>query len=103
MGCYDLSNYIEVVRKEGVQIEEVTVKLYPNPATDVLNVSLPAFDSREVQISLFDVTGNTVKNGVNPIIDNGVSLNVQTVPAGLYLLRVSQADGKSITKKVVIR
>jgi len=85
-----------------VQIEEVTVKLFPSPATDVLKVSLHAFDSRDVQVSLFDVTGNVVKNGINPVIDNGLSGNVQNVPPSLRLLQSSGADRKSFTKKSVI-
>ncbi|MGB6150475.1 MAG: T9SS type A sorting domain-containing protein, partial [Pricia sp.] len=102
VGCYDLSNPIEVVRKEAVS-EEVSVTVFPMPATDVLNIALKDFRSREVQVGLFDVTGNAIKNSMNAVENNSVSLNVQTVPAGLYLLKVSDASGKSITKKVVIQ
>ena len=101
-GCYDLSNYLEVVRSEP-QTQEVTVKVFPNPVTDIVKVSLPAFESREVQVSLFDVTGNAIKNRMSPVVEKSISLEVRTVPAGIYLLRVSQADGKSVTKKVIIR
>jgi hypothetical protein len=73
------------------------------PATEVLNVALKAFTSREVQVGLFDVTGHAVQNSMNPVIDQGVTLNVHSVPAGMYLLRVSDASGKSVTKKVVIQ
>ncbi|MGB7393524.1 MAG: T9SS type A sorting domain-containing protein [Pricia sp.] len=109
VGCFDLSNPLEVVRNGEEETDtdgdngEVGVTMAPMPATDVLNISLQSFTSSEVQIGLFDVTGHAVKNSMNPVIDRGVTLNVQSVPSGLYLLRVSDASGKSVTKKVVIQ
>ncbi|MDO6820322.1 T9SS type A sorting domain-containing protein [Zobellia sp. 1_MG-2023] len=102
VGCYDLSNPIEVVRKEA-PIVETTSKAYPIPALDVLNVSLPDFTSRSVDVSLFDTAGNPVKRGVSQVEDKKIAFNVQSVPGGLYLLRISQPNGKTFTKKIVIK
>ncbi|WP_415669112.1 T9SS type A sorting domain-containing protein, partial [Zobellia roscoffensis] len=102
VGCYDLSNPIEVVRKE-VPVTEMTSKAYPIPATDVLTVSLPEFTAPNVAVSLFDVAGNPVKSEMSSVEDKQIALNVQSVPGGLYLLRISQPNGKTITKKIVIK
>ncbi|MDB2606592.1 T9SS type A sorting domain-containing protein [Zobellia sp.] len=102
VGCYDLSNPIEVVRKEAAVIE-LTAKAYPIPAVDVLNVSLPEFTSRNVDVSLFDTAGNPVQREVSQVRDQKIALNVKSVPGGLYILRVSQPNGKMVTKKIVIK
>ncbi|MBU2946405.1 T9SS type A sorting domain-containing protein [Zobellia uliginosa] len=102
MGCYDLSNPIEVVRKD-VPVTEVTAKAYPIPALDVLNVSLPEFTARNVDVYLFDAAGNPVQNLVSQVRDQKIALNVQSVPGGIYFLRVSQPNGKMITRKIIIK
>ena len=103
VGCYDLSNPLEVIRTE-VQSTEVGITAFPLPATETLNVALGAsFTEREVQVGLFDVTGYAVKAAMMSVVDNKVSLNVQSVPTGIYLLRVSDTSGKSVTKKVMIQ
>ncbi|WP_276166850.1 T9SS type A sorting domain-containing protein [Zobellia alginiliquefaciens] len=102
VGCYDLSNPIEVVRKE-IPVTETTSKAYPIPASDVLTVSLPEFTAPNVAVSLFDVAGNPVKTEMSSVEDKQIALNVQSVPGGLYLLRISQPNGKTITKKIVIK
>ena len=102
VGCYDLSNPIEVVRKD-VPVTEVTAKAYPIPALDVLNVSLPEFTARNVDVYLFDAAGNPVQNSVSQVRDQKIALNVQSVPGGIYFLRVSQPNGKMITRKIIIK
>ncbi|WP_194550284.1 T9SS type A sorting domain-containing protein [Zobellia nedashkovskayae] len=102
VGCYDLSNPIEVVRKEVPVIETVS-KAYPIPALDVLNVSLPDFTSRSVDVFIFDTAGNPIYSVASQVEDNKIALNVQSVPGGLYLLRISQANGKTVTMKIVIK
>lgn len=70
-----------------------TFTITPNPVTDVINVSASATSRPALQ--LFDMAGRMVSA---PAIDNGRSrsVNVQNVPAGLYLLRITTANGTAV-------
>ena len=77
---------------------EVTV--WPQPATDVLNVRLP--DSRndeQTVAALYDLQGRRVLCATGT---SRLSLNVSALPAGLYTLNVS-GPRTAYNKKVVIR
>ncbi|GEM_PF-4689718 len=65
-------------------------KVYPNPVSDVLHVK---GDYRLIEI--FDVAGKAVKTG------KGSSVNVKDLPAGIYIVRLS--DGKNISSHKVIK
>ncbi len=101
-GCYDFSNAIEVLRAAATSGKS-SVKLFPVPAEDILHLSLEDFGNRAVQVILVDLAGNAVKNNTEQIVDQSVSLDVQSVPSGLYILKVSNIEGKSVSKKVIIR
>ena len=103
-GCYDLSNSIEVVRVEQTSVGGKSgVTMFPLPATDVLNISLKSFGNSDVQVTMVDLAGNSVKNSLKRVVDEGIAINVHSVPSGLYILNMTNAEGKSVSKKVIIR
>ncbi|MCU0441071.1 MAG: T9SS type A sorting domain-containing protein [Bacteroidia bacterium] len=74
------------------------VKLYPNPATTELTVSLPtAIQS----VSVLDITGREVMTELGN--GNAVKLNTSTLRPGLYLVNVTSTDGRSAAKRLVIQ
>ena len=71
--------------------------VYPNP-TSTGSVNITSKTNDAIQVSVFDILGkqvleNTVKNN---------RLNVSTLNAGVYIMKISQ-NGNSITKKLVVR
>ncbi|MGA9211695.1 T9SS type A sorting domain-containing protein [Kaistella sp.] len=68
------------------------VSVYPNPATDVINVKS---DNKISLISLFDISGKLVKTTAES------TMNVQDLAKGSYVVSVKYADGTTETKKVV--
>ena len=101
MGCFDLSNYIEVVRTDPLS-NKTTVSLFPNPSSDQLNISVGSADKEKVRVSLYDLGGHDVSNKMRRNDDDGLSFDVQALPSGIYVVRVN--DGSLvITKKVMIR
>jgi hypothetical protein len=72
-----------------------SVSVYPNPATDVVNVVV---GSDNASVQLVSLTGAVVASG------NGsgtVALSTANVSAGLYVVSVSSATGTTIAKVVV--
>ena len=67
------------------------IAVYPNPVSDVLYFS-------------GDVHTITISNTVGKVIYNGQgagSFNMQVMPAGIYLVRMTKEDGTSQTAKVI--
>ncbi len=92
---------IEVVFKvvTGILDMKVTaLKLYPNPATTILNIDLTATDisttdierSRNVQsVEIFDITGKLVLQ-----VPAAAVIDISTLPQGTYIVKVGSYRGK---------
>jgi PKD repeat protein len=79
----------------------VAVNVYPNPATDVLNVEVAGIDEA-VQVQLMDVTGKVIIS--EQWLSTGATqqLAVETVADGVYIIRLSNAN-YSVNKKLIIK
>lgn len=77
--------------------------LYPNPAKDLLHVSVPAKNGEQLRITLSDVTGKTIMtnmyNSTAAVFET--TLNLSTIQSGIYLLHVN-VNGVVATKKIVL-
>ncbi len=71
-----------------------TVKVYPNPAKDILYIQIP---EREVdfKVRLIDLTGQTL------LESQSNTLNVSNIKNGIYLLNIKTPDFE-LNKKVII-
>ncbi|WP_452229258.1 T9SS type A sorting domain-containing protein [Lacinutrix sp. MEBiC02404] len=79
------------------QNEAATFSVFPNPVTNG-TVNIKINNNEAVNVSVFDVLGKQVlvKNVTNQ------TLNVSSLNAGVYILRIAQ-NGNSTTKKLVIK
>ncbi|WP_375435896.1 T9SS type A sorting domain-containing protein [uncultured Hymenobacter sp.] len=74
------------------------LEAWPNPARQQLHLSLDA-SAKPQKLVLLDALGKTVLS--EPITKAALTLPVQHLPAGVYLLRVDYADGP-VTRRVVL-
>jgi GH35 family endo-1,4-beta-xylanase len=79
------------------EISESTLKVYPNPATSVLNID---YDNAPYNVLLFNSVGVLVQSEVaeNP----SHKMNVGHLNKGLYLVRIQDDEENTVTKKVII-
>ena len=81
--------------------DDATLTVYPNPTDDVLFVELRG-GSGIANIALYDLQGRMVgANSHSPLRAGTATLNVRNIPAGVYVLRVTDADGKEYPQKIV--
>ncbi len=82
-----------------------TGEIYPNPATDKINVSFVIENNDNYTIDLSDLSGRVVKQIKKDNLDQGstqnVVLDVSDVPNGMYLLKISGA-ANARSEKIVI-
>ncbi len=86
-----------------VRVIESGFAMFPNPATDELTLDVNMDAEREVKVSILDITGRAVSlNAYNLAKDqNRVTMDVSTLPSGLYVVRVE--NGKTVgTQKLTI-
>lgn len=76
---------------------ETKFKLFPNPATTTVNFELP-LNINSASYSLVSINGEEIQNGTLPNI-NRHSLDVSSIPAGLYILKIN-VDGNTYHSKI---
>ncbi len=80
------------------EVEAIDFNVYPNPFSGAATVELGngVFD-----LAMIDVTGKTVSN-LNGV-SGDVTLNANGVGPGVYILSITNQEGVTATKKVVIK
>ena len=80
---------------------ETHLNVYPNPTDDILYVELSGAGIQSV--GLYDLQGRVVgANNYSPLQGNA-AINVRNMPAGVYVLRVTDENGKEYHRKVVVK
>ena len=82
-------------------LEDLTV--YPNPATDFVNVEFSLQEAENVTFQLMDLTGKVLKNADLEGIagTNQFKFDIHGVSKGLYLMEIVTDNGKSVRKITV--
>lgn len=84
------SKFYGKVRTEVNTTEENTIKLYPNPATDFVNI-----DNKDVQelVEIISLDGKVV------LTSNGkTKINISTLQSGAYILKIGEQSQKFIVE-----
>ncbi|MCX6182137.1 MAG: T9SS type A sorting domain-containing protein [Bacteroidetes bacterium] len=87
-----------LISTTGIQFEnlEDQISLFPNPASEQLFISLPKEVSGEVSISIIDICGRTIRTtSEHRFTNENISLNVQDLSAGLYVVKVNNNQHSS--------
>jgi Secretion system C-terminal sorting domain len=74
------------------------VSVYPNPATDVVNVGVKRTNNDPMQIQIIDATGKIVSESNNVGVSN--IYNLSKYPAGIYTVKVTH-NGSIHTATIV--
>lgn len=79
------------------QLQKGTMKVYPNPATAAIYVSLPA--AGDYTYAIVDVVGRNIQQGALVQKDN--EINITGLPYGMYVLDVADKAGNRYVQKFV--
>lgn len=83
-------------------LTDLNVNIYPNPSNGLFNLHMLS-NSETLEITVMNIQGQTVyENKLNNMaLGSNTELNLRTLPAGMYHIRLS--DGKTtLNKKLVI-
>ncbi len=79
--------------EQAVASVQYNVKMYPNPVDNVLNISLPSYSANS-EVRLFDAYGKLV--AAKKVTQNLVQMNVNRLFAGVYFVKVVDANGAAV-------
>ncbi len=103
---YDSSKFIKYVHYpatiNNIIPIKYTVNLYPNPATDIINIDLSDFKTlHNISIELIDMTGKTI---IQQKVPNGTTiptLNIQNIATGTYNVVILSGNNRLSWSMVV--
>lgn len=84
---------------------EIQTKLFPNPVENRFNVEFELVQSKEIEIALYDISGQLIqvfwRDGIKAGKHN-FSFNLRDLSSGQYILKANTTDGHSVfTEKIV--
>jgi hypothetical protein len=90
----------EVSPADDAGVFDTPLRVWPNPTDDLLFVELRGAEIASV--ALYDLQGR-IMTGVcdTPLQKATTTLNMKSVPAGVYVLRVTDAEGREHQQKIV--
>jgi len=69
---------------------EAGIRMFPNPAGDLVNLVLPA-SFGTASVSVCDASGKTVWNRLN-VSENTFSIDLRSLQSGMYIIRIETAE-----------
>lgn len=83
-------------------IELNSLNLFPNPASNEINIQLRDFVGEAVNITLFNLNGQAVKRlEVDEVYESVFPIDVTALNNGTYLIRI-EGDEKMVTRKFIV-
>jgi hypothetical protein len=68
----------------------MTIQLYPNPSVGISTIEIKNSNENRVANEIYTLNGQRVQNGNLVLNDNGIgNIDYQTLPKGIYLLKVN--------------
>jgi hypothetical protein len=79
----------------------LSISVYPNPATNTLSVKGLPDQTKDLKVIIYDLSGRMVlvQNGMN----NGSTLDISSLPEGIYHARFQHDKGTKTAKFTIIR
>ncbi len=108
-GVFRLEKYFTVGEDEipaSIPSSMMNIKIYPNPASDNIQVILDLDSNTDVQCSIYDLSGKMMLTNEFKDLNKGhqmISLNVNVLARGTYLMKVNTSGQSSSAKLVIVK
>lgn len=98
-GCMQKSYYNKPNGVVNVNQGGAEVKVYPNPASQVLNVEINTIMGGNMQVEVLNMLGQRLD--VQPVVNNKAVVNVASLPAGAYMVDCYREGVKVATTRFI--
>jgi len=87
--------FIVGIEENELIINNVELKIYPNPTNDNINLSIGENPKEELQLEIYNISGQLVFEKQLPAFENEYRINVQDLSKGVYLVKL-QSDNEIV-------
>ena len=84
-------------------INSASIKVYPNPANDRLYIALDGAIDGTANVEFYDLSGKLIYNTTINAIEKLQTLNINSIKAGVYNLRITTTTKINNQKLVIIK
>jgi hypothetical protein len=91
-GTYKMINLSDTSSGEITNDDHSGLKLYPNPASKLLNIDLSGYENQQAEITVFTGEGKIITKmtaSLNEINQTQYVINIDRYPAGIFLVALS--------------
>ncbi len=99
LGVKYISKYCGVVNASK-DLQPLDLKIFPNPAQDVLTFEGEKIDKSKNDLFIFDNKGGQIFQKKD--VEFPYNVNVSSFPNGFYFIRINSEHGQTVTRKIVI-
>ena len=89
-------NPLVIINENTLENDEINI--YPNPANNILNVKWNNLNISPVNIYLYDIYGNLIKQ---MYIENPQNIDISKYSKGIYILKI-KTNNNTLNKKIII-
>lgn len=106
LACSEISQYgifvdtDGIVNTENIPQDLASVRVYPNPARDQINMAVESLTTGQATVRLFDISGKLLRELPVSLMEGAqvVPVRVQDMPRGFYLIQLNTAAGAYTAK-----
>lgn len=77
------------------------IKMYPNPATDVINFDTTGSTVQLTSVKFYNILGKNIKT-VSGFSNQNISISTKNMASGVYLIEILDINGNKDTRKLVV-
>ena len=80
--------------------------VYPNPTSDIVNISFDLLQSNQVSVQILDITGKLVKETESRQFNTGankIELGTSELPQGMYFVQILTPESTLSTRLVIVK
>ena len=77
--------------------DNVKINVYPNPASDMININLTSKSNDNYQVKIYNMTGSLLQTLNKNAFETNINVSLKNYPTGVYMVNLSSANvNKSI-------
>jgi len=94
---------IEVEPTSIVRIENEVIRIYPNPATDYLQIEFKENSLSNWQVEIFDIKGSLQKTISLENVNSNQNINLQDLAKGTYLIQLTDLENNKVESFQILK
>jgi hypothetical protein len=89
------------VEEEELIIKKYQLKMYPNPTSDIINLSLQENPRDDLQLEVYNISGQLVFEKQLPAFEKEQRINIQHLQSGVYLVKLMSENQVVYSGKII--